>query len=47
MEGGVKERGDREAISCSPEKMYHRNNSGNFTVGVLELVQESSAKWRL
>lgn len=54
MEGGVKGRigggGGREAISCSPEKMYHRNSSGNFTqvhvVGVLELVREPSAKRR-
>lgn len=48
MEGGVKGRGDREAISCYPEKMYHRNSSGNFTevqaVGVLVLVCALSAK---
>lgn len=43
--------GDREAISCSPEKMYHWNSNGNFTevhaAGVLELVRASSAKRRL
>ncbi len=48
MEGSVKGSGDREAISCYPEKMYHRNSSGNFTevhaVGVLELVCASSVK---
>lgn len=46
MEGG-----DREAISCSLEKIYHRNSRGIFTdihgVGSLELVHASSSKRRL
>lgn len=56
MEGGVKcvcvsgGGGGGEAISCSPEKMYHRNsrNSGNFaevhSLSVLELVRASSVQ---
>lgn len=49
MEGGVKERGDREAISCSRRKCITGiavETLHKSALGVLKLVCESSTEWR-